>query len=208
MKTTQYIRQEKAIAAADAGGIWQRWIWGLRLLHDPEAMSSEKSLRHGVTDQLIKAATKAGLKLSSREIARRLQCARIYPTEGQMFQAIHDFGCWSDLLNAGFPAYEAAVGEPPADYRTVAERAQDRARGLGDLVERQGAAFPLRTFEPIEALLKELQEYAEQQEELTARFLAHGQKRREYLDSLIEAAEGDLSMTWQAAQDRLEGAVS
>lgn len=118
----QYVRQEKAIASADSGGIRQRWMWGLRLLRDPEAMSSEKSLRHGVTEQLIAAAK---------------------------------------------------------------------------------AVFPLDQFEPTEATLKELLDYTEQGEELTARFAAHDQKRRAYVDSLVRAAEGDLSMTWQDAQMRL-----
>jgi hypothetical protein len=30
MKTTQYVQQEKAIAAADSGGIRQRWLWATR----------------------------------------------------------------------------------------------------------------------------------------------------------------------------------
>lgn len=81
MKVTQYVRQERAIASADSGGIRERWIWGLRLLRDPDAMSSPKSLRHGVADQLMAAAARAGRKLSDREIRWRLQCARTYPTE-------------------------------------------------------------------------------------------------------------------------------
>lgn len=84
MKTTQYVKQEKAIAVADSGGIRARWLWGLRLLRDSDAMSSEKSLRHGVTEQLIAAAKSSGLKLSAREIQARLQCARAYPTEAQI----------------------------------------------------------------------------------------------------------------------------
>lgn len=206
MKTTQYVRQEKAIVSADSGGIRQRWIWGLRLLRDAEAMSSPKSLRHGVTDQLIAAAKAAGIKLSDREIRRRLQCARAYQTESQIGQAMADFESWWDLAEANFPAYEAAEGEPLADHRTEAERDHDRARALADLVGEQGSLFPLRDFEPVETTLKDLAEYAAQQEELTSRFVAHGRKRRDYLESLIEAADGDLSMRWIEAHGRLSQA--
>lgn len=203
MKITQYVRLEKAIAAADLGGIRQRWLWGLRVLRDPEAMSSPKSLRHGVTEELVAAARAAGLKLSEREIRRRLQCARTYGTETQIGHAVADFGAWRDLSEANFPTYDAPPDEPPADHRTDVERDHDHARALVDLVGDQGSLFPLRDFEPITTTLKQLAVYAEQQEELTARFVAHGQKRRAYLDALIEVADGDLDMTWQEAHDRL-----
>ena len=207
MKTTQYVRQEKAIAVADSGGIRQRWLWGLRLLRDTEAMASEKSLRHGVTGQLIAAAKAGGLKLSDREIQRRLQCARAYPTESQIRQALADFETWDELHRANFPAYATPTDEPPADHRTEAERDHDRARALVELIGEQGTLFPLRDFEPTMTTLKELLAYTEQQEELTARFAEHGRRRRLYLDSLIEAADNDLSVTWQEAQDRLAADV-
>ena len=205
MKTTQYVRQERAIASADAGGIRMRWLWGLRLLRDPEAMSSEKSLKHGVTEQLVAAAKTSGLKLSEREIRRRIQCARTYQTEVEIGQALADFETWDDLHRANFPAYETAPDEPLADHRTEEEKKRDRARALLDIIGNQGTLFPLDKFEPTEATLKELQEYTEQSEELTARFLEHDRKRRDYLDSLIKAAGGDLSITWQEAQQRLDG---
>lgn len=205
MKTTQYVRQEKAIASADSGGIRQRWLWGLRLLRDPDAMSSEKSLRHGVTEQLIGAAIKAGRKLSDREIRYRLQAARTYQTEGQIGSAAADFESWRALCDADFPVYEADPDEPLADWRTDTERDHDRARSLADLVGDQGSLFPLRDFEPVTATLKELLDYTEQQDELTTRFAEHGRKRRAYLDNLIAAAGDDLSMTWQEAHDRLGG---
>jgi hypothetical protein len=203
MKTTQYVKQEKAIALADTGGIRERWIWGLRLLRDPAAMSSPSSLRHGVAEQLVAAARAAGRKLSDREIRRRLQCARAYPTEAQIGRVLADFGSWYELSEAGFPAYEAPDGEPLADHRTDAERDHDHARALIDLIGEQGALFPLRDFEPVTTTLKELLDYTEQQEEMTARFVAHGEKRRAYLESLIRAAGNDLSVAWQEAHRRL-----
>lgn len=207
MKTTQYVRQEKAIAVADAGGIRQRWLWGLRLLRDPEAMSpSGKSLKHGVTDQLIAAATASGLKLSAREIQWRLQCARTYPTDSEIRNAVTDFETWRDLIQAGFPAYEAPEGEAPADHRTDTEREHDQARALLDLVGAQGSLFPADRFEPTVTPLKDLVIYADEMEGLTERFVRRDRERRAYLDSLIEAAGDDLSMTWQDAQQRLDAA--
>ena len=154
MKTTPYVKLEKEIASADRGGIRKRWLYGLRLLRDPEAMApSGKSLRHGVTEKLIAAAQAASEKLSSTEIRYRLQCARAYPTETQIANIVGDFKAWRDLIQAGFPAYEAPEGEPPADHRNDAERDHDRARALGDLLDDQDSLVPLRIFEPVTTTL-------------------------------------------------------
>ena len=204
MKTTQYVRQEKAIAAADSGGIRERWLWGLRLLRDPDAFTPGSSqLKPGRADELVKAATAAGLKLTVREIQFRLQCARAYPTEAQITNAGSQFEGWTDLRSAGFPPIDAPEGEPPADHRTVAEREKAMARALLDLVGDQGALFPASDFEPTTTPLKDLVAYAESMEELTGRFAERDRKRRDYLTELIEAADGDLSVTWHEAQSRL-----
>ncbi|MCW2768495.1 MAG: hypothetical protein JWO11_4454 [Nocardioides sp.] len=205
MKTSQYVRQEKAISVADTSGIRERWMWGLRLLRDTEAMSSPKSLRHGVTDQLIAAAVSGGLRLSAREIQRRLQCARTYSTEAEIRQALADFETWEELAGANFPAYQADEGAPPADHRTEAERNRDLLRAAVDLFGEQGALFPLSDFEPVTATLKELQAYADEMRELTQRFVDRDTRRQDYLDQLIVAAAGDMSVTWQAASDRMGG---
>jgi len=204
VKTTQYVRQEKAIAAADSGGIRERWLWGLRLLRDPDAYNPGSSqLKPGRADELIKAAAAAGLKLSEREVRYRLQCARAYQTEAEILHACAEFEDWSDLRSAGFPPFEAPGDEPPADHRTKAERDHDHARALLDLIGEQAALFPLRDFEPVTTTLKELQAYTEDMEGLTARFAERDKNRRAYLDSLIAAADDDLDMTWRDAQDRL-----
>lgn len=57
-------------------------------------------LRHGVAAMLIEAAKRGGLKLSEREIQRRLQCARIYSTESQIGSGAADFRTWYDLSEA------------------------------------------------------------------------------------------------------------
>jgi len=204
VKTTQYVRQEKAIAAADSGGIHERWMWGLRLLRDPEAIAKGGGLKHGVTDQLIAAVTGSGRRISDREIRRRLQCARTYPTEAQIGQALADFATWFELSEAGFPPISAPVDEPLADHRTEAEREHDRARALLDLVGAQGSLFPLDQFEPVSTSLKDLLAYTEQMEELTNRFRTRDRNRRAYVESLIAAADNDLSLSWLEAHGRLE----
>lgn len=204
MKTAQYVRQEKTIAAGTVNDVRQRWLWGLRLLRDTEAMSeSGKSLRNGVTDQLIAAAKAAGLRLSPREIQYRLQAARVYATESQIANACAEFEDWTALKIANFPPFAAAEGEAPADHRTDDERKRDHARAIAALMGEQGSLFPLSDFEPTVTTLKDLAVYTEEMEELTARFAKRDRERRSYLDSLIAVADDDMSMTWQAAHDLL-----
>jgi hypothetical protein len=123
MKTTQYVRQLKAIEAAEASGIRERWLFGLRFLRDPEVMApSGKSLRHGAAEKLIAAAglnSKGKRRLSEQEIQRCIRCARAYPTESQIRRAATDFDSWWDLVDAGFPPYEAPEGEPPAGFQDL-----------------------------------------------------------------------------------------
>lgn len=209
MKTTQYVRQEKAISAADTGGIRERWLWGLRLLRDSEAFAPGSSqLRPGRTDELIRASAAAGQKISAREIQYRLRCARAYRTEAEITQAIAEFGSWSALFAADFPAFQVPDDEPTADHRTDAERERDLRRAYVDILDEQGALFPLSDFEPTTTTLKELVDYAEGQEEWTGRFVARDKRRREYLDELILAADDDLSVTWIEAQRRRSGGAA
>lgn len=200
MKTTQYVRQEKAIASADAGGMRERWLWGLRLLRDPDAFSP------GSTQ--LKPAKAAGRSLSAREIQRRLQCARAYSTEAEFRHAVAEFPTWRELADANFPAFPVPDGEALADYRTDAERERDLRRAYADLLSDQDALFPLSDFEPSTATLKELVEFADEMEAWTGRYVARDRKRREYLDALILAADDDLSVTWLEAQRRRNGGVA
>lgn len=200
MRTTQYIRQERAIAAAAVNDIRERWMWGLRLLRDADAFApGSTQLKPGRADELVRAAKAAGLNLSQREIQYRLRAARTYRTESQIAQISARFGNWSSLIAAEFPDVDAEDGELPADHRTDTERARDHARALVDLVGEQGTLFPLADFEPAETPLKDLKAYAEEMAELTARFRKRDEERRNYLDTLIEAAAGDLSTSWQDA---------
>lgn len=206
MKTTQYVRQEQAIAAADLGGIRERWMWGLRLLRDPDAFApGGTQMKAGRAEELVQAIKAAGRKISQREIQYRLRAARTYQTDSQIAQISARFENWSGLIAADFPAVDALPDELPADHRTDAERKRDRARALADVLGEQGTLFPLDDFEPAETPLKDLESYALEMAELTARFRKRDEQRREYLDRLIEAVDGDLSATWQDAHERAFG---
>jgi hypothetical protein len=202
MKISQYMNAEKAIVSADGGGIRQRWLYGLRLLRDPESTSPDgngSSLRHGVTEVLVDAARERGLTLSARELQYRLQCARAYKTESQIRNAIADFGSWFALTQARFPTYETEPDEPLADHRTQAERDHDRARQMLLAVGPQASLFPLAEFEPTEVTLRQLIVYADEQDEITKRFARRGQDRREYLGALLLAVDYDVDVIWQDA---------
>lgn len=199
MKTAQYVSIERNIIASETGSIWQRWLYGLRLLRDPEAIAQGGGLKHGVTDQLIAAAKNRGIKLSPREIQYRIQCARTYPTESQMRNAVADFEAWRDLISAGFPPYPAEADDEPADARTPAERRRDLARHLAEIGLDQEALFPLDVFEPTQATLKDLCDYRDRQQRITEGFIATGNRRSQYLEALSVAVGHDLSQTWRDA---------
>ena len=198
MRTTQYTSIEKKIAKGETGSIRERWQYGLRLLDDPTATTdSKKSLKHGVTEQLIKYAEHHGLKLSGREIQYRLQAARAYPTEGQIRKALADFTTWWDLIQAGFPPYPIdPQDDKPADYRTPAERLAAAGKAMLDLIGEQGSFYPLSRFEPAETTLADLVAFGEEQERITQGFIDTGKRRAEYLELLSDAVGHDLTRSW------------
>jgi len=207
MKPSQYLRQEKAIAVGAADDIERRWKWGLRLLHDPQAFAKGSSqLRPGVSDGLVKSARACGFKLSESEIRWRLQCARAYPSETAIRCARSEYRDWWSLCRAGFPPVAVPPDEPPADSRTDTERRHDHARALMDLVGGQGVLFSMRDFEPTETPLQILRAYADEQHQLTGRFVEVDTKRLAYLEKLEAAAGGDMDMTWLDAHDRMMAA--
>jgi hypothetical protein len=205
---SQYVSQSRKIAAGDTDSIRDRWKQGLRLLHDRDHFAAGSSqLRPGSAARLVDAHAKRGVKISERELRYRIQCARAYKTETEFGNAVAEFPTWHDLVQAGFPPFPGLDGEPPADWRTAQEIRHDRARQLAAHADQQGVLFPLDQFEPVQSSVKELLEYTEQGEELTARFAAHDRKRRAYVDALVEVSGGDLSLTWQEAHDRLAPTV-
>lgn len=199
MHVTQYMRAERDVLAADGSGVRARWLYGLRLLADPELIAEGGGLKHGVAARLVAEANSRGMTLSEREIRYRMQAARSYPCESQIGKAIADFGTWFELIQQKFPAIPALDGEAPADYRSTEERRRDLARRLKDAIGDELTLFPLDEYEPAEATLKDLHDYADRQDRMTAGFVATGRRRREYLTALVAAAGDDLSVTWADA---------
>lgn len=200
MKVTQYTKHEKAIAEADSGGIYERWLWGLRLLHDPGAMSSPASLRHGVTEQLTAAARGAGLRLSEREIRYRLQCARAYPTEGQIGKVLADFAAWWDIIQARFPAVERDLAEPDYDWRTGAQRRRDTLRAMALASDAQQELFPADQFDEA-SMVSSMRTHADSLAALAARMSERCRMRLDYVAQLEGAlrSAGRADGTWETA---------
>lgn len=97
---TPFLALEQKIATDERDGIVNRWKYGRELL---AVKGDRKQLPHGMTGTLIKAAARAGLKLSEREIQRRIRLAATYDSEAKVRRAATDFGPWTALHEAGFP---------------------------------------------------------------------------------------------------------
>lgn len=203
MRTSPYTSAEKAIAAADAGSIRQRWEYGRRLLVDDTMTTPAGHLRNGVLAGLMRAALKAGRKLSGTEVKYRLQAARTYPAETQIRQVLGDFENWWQLIKAGFPPYPPAEGERPYDPRTTRElvKAHDSA-GAAILPEPWEQRGLFERFSD-DTTLGAMRRYTEGQAELTERFARRSDERFAYLDALIKAVHGDLSKTYGEARAAL-----
>lgn len=108
MKNSEYLDLEKLIMKADTGTVLQRWRYGRRLLMDGTATLPTGRLRIGVTAGLIDVASRAGYKLSEREVQRRLQCASAYQTESEIQAILAEFDTWAALRDANFPEPNSA----------------------------------------------------------------------------------------------------
>lgn len=204
MKYERYRRIEQAIAASDSGGIWERWRYGRRLLCDAEATTPAGNLQHGMLEKLIRGAARSHRKLSEREIQRRLQLARTYPTESQIRQVLTDFETWDAVINGGFPSYEPSPDERPYNPMETDELRRQNDRRGARLIERAGYDESLFDHFGKDATLAEIKIWADEQDEITARFVDVGQRRQLMLAELIKAVHGDLTKTWDEAEAALE----
>jgi hypothetical protein len=216
MRVTRYLRLEKNIAASDTGGIIERWRYGRRLLMDDTATTPNGNLRHGLLARLIPEAAAAGYKLSEREIQYRLQCAKAYLTEAEIRTAGADFVDWTALREAGFPPVElppeADPGEPHdprdadekwRDFRNAARQREQENPGQGALFELP-MIFSHDTYSP-KTPLSSLVAACDESERMTRNFIKKDEERRAYTMELIEAAGGNLGMTWYEAEARRQG---
>jgi hypothetical protein len=211
VKARPYLRMEKAIAASDAAGIRERWEYGRRLLVDETATTEFGTIRIEVVNELLHEAERTHVRLSRREIQRRLQIATAYPTEQQLCKALEQYETWWDLTLAGFPEIPAPEDARPFDPRGTRELAREHeARGARLFPEgdQQQLALELFPKHDGESTLAELEAYAREQTEITARFNSRDAKRRQYLEELIDAVAGDMTKTVSAALAALNTATS
>jgi len=204
--TSPYRRIEKAIAAADAGSVWERWLYGRRLLCDPSA-TDNGSLRPGKMAELVEAAHRAGgIRLAEEEILDRLAAARSYPRESQIRRARAVYGTWEALSEAEFPEFEADPGEQPYDPRTAAERAQQAERQLALGEPDQLTLFTLFPDDQFSEMstIGELRKYAAEMAAWTQRQAGKDAARLAYVSALADAVGGDESKTWAEAQAALD----
>jgi hypothetical protein len=201
-----YGRIEKSIAAHDAGTVYERWLYGRRLVCDPSATDQAGSLRPGKLAELVEAASRAGVRLSEEEILGRLRAARAYPAESQIRRALAACGAWDVLTELGFPEYDAEPGELPYDPRTAGEKLQQAERQLALGEPDQLALFELFPEDRFSELssLADLAKYAAESADITRRFRDRDDRRAGYLASLVDAADGDMSATWAEAQAALD----
>lgn len=202
-----YGRYERAIAAADAGTMRERWEYGRRLLCDPLATDRDGNLRPGVLDVLIYAARDRGVALAEAEISERLAAGQAYPQESQIRRVLDSFETWAALTEAGFPEIGAEAGEEPYDPRGAAERAAavDRQLAFGETDPAQMTLFdffPDDRFDEL-ATLAELRKHADGCARRTEGHARKNRERFEYLDKLSAAVDGDESATWERAQAAL-----
>jgi hypothetical protein len=205
--TSPYRRIERAITAHDAGSVWERWLYGRRLLCDPSA-TDNGNLRPGKLAELIEAAHRAGIRLVEEEILDRLAAARAYPAESQIRRARAVYGTWEALSEAEFPEFEADPGVLPYDPRTAAEQLQQAERQLALGEPDQLTLFELFPPDRFSELstLADLRKYAAESADMTRRFLDRDRRRAEYLAALLAAVGDDDSKTWAEAQAALDRA--
>jgi hypothetical protein len=197
MKYAGYLRIEQRILASNADGIVERWRFGRRLIEDGTATTPAGNMRHGELAKLLAKSKSAGYRLSEREIGYRLQCAKAYPTEAQIRTQVRISGDWTSLREAGFPPVEM----PDED---VAEAAgPDAHDDLPAGPDEQLALFPAEQFTRL-STLGELAKYADEQREYTEHMAARDARRYAYLQLLIAAVGGDMSATWEDAQQALD----
>jgi len=205
-----YLRHERRIATDETDSIIARWTWGRQILLDNERMSpTGKSLRHGVADNLIAKATRRGHKLSRQEIERRLQAGRTYPTMVQIREALTNFESWDALARAGFPPVDRPDGEADFDPRSDTEAAAGNARQGRRLLASIGVGQQSFDLWPEDRFgddspLAEMAKYVEEQAAITARFAARDDRLLNHFQLLLDAADGDLTVTWGAAEELLQ----
>lgn len=230
MGYAQYTKLEKHIAASDTGSTMERWRYGCRLLKDPEKTTPTGHLKRGkgILAELIAAAARCGVKLSEREIQWRLKCARTYPTEALIRNAVSVYGTWHDLVAANFPSVELPPGVDPGEPYDPRSEREKSWQGMRDSEKRRKAERPgqpplpgldlemptifshdnhsFRT--PVRNLLAEAETeaaVAENFSKMAADLSKVAAEKLAYATELAETAAGNLDMSWYEAEARRVG---
>lgn len=221
MKTAQYVRQEKAIAAADLGlaitpctdcgspvtiyppedGDVGRWTCG-KCAGTAIAVSRRRAKTVGPVDpwyveqeRRIQACTADARRL-------REECKRLFDP-GQLYVVEFDSG----IVKVGRAGNAEARLAAHAKTGFIRSSWQSLRHPHCSKTERQLIAFcnehgslhgGREYFRDVE--FEVVRTYAD--------LIVRNALRREYLDELAEAADGDESMTWQEAHERLTGEAS
>jgi len=206
----RYLRLEKNIAASDTGGILKRWRYGRALVTDRKRTTEAGNFRSGVIDELIAIGRAADVTLSRREIQRRVQCAKAYPTETLLRHAVAQYETWRDLADANFPPVELPEGVDPGEPYDphAAGRKPPKPPTQDALTTADGKRVP--AFDPPvrfggdehgpRSTIEDLYAACKESEGYTERMAANDAKRRGYVDDLADAAGGDLTKTWYEAE--------
>lgn len=187
-RRSPYLALEMRIAADERGGILHRWRYGRKLL---EAKAGRQQLPHGMTADLVAAAAKAGLKLSEREIQYRVKCATVYGSEPEVRTACADFGSWSALREAGFPAVEVTEpdGLEAAGMSTDAPDAFEQMTlipGLAPVLTVRGRKVPLD-----EATVADVEAYRDMYRQIHENYEKRLTQIESALDAMYDGAEGN-----------------
>ncbi len=187
MKTTVYLKLEQKIAADEFGGIKHRWDFGRALLKEK---AGRQKLPDGMLADIVAAATAAGLKVSEREIQRRIKCAEVYVNDRQLRHACDAMGSWRALVNANFPPAES---DDPDDLEAagISTAAPDEWEqlslipGLGEMLKVGGRQIPLA-----EATIADVMRYRDMYAQIHANFA----KKLALIENalrIMRGAEGD-----------------
>lgn len=183
-----YLKLELSIARGERGGIYDRWEYGTKVL---EARAGRKQLPHGMIADLIAAAARIGLKVSEREIRRRVQLAETYRSKAEVGQALADFGTWSALAEAGFPPVESTDPEEleAAGISTQPPDAWEQLPlipGFGDEITVRGRKVPLA-----EATVADAKAYRENFRQMHENFGKTLAQIEASVEAMVDGSGGD-----------------
>lgn len=142
-KPSIYLKHEMKIVANERGSIEERLRYGLDLIKEK---AGHKKLPVGKIELLIKEAAEAGIKISEREIQRRIKCAEVYVSVERFRRQYDGISAWTTLHEAGFPVVESTPEDLPYGISAAAPDEWEQLSlvpGLGEVLKVRGRSIPL-----------------------------------------------------------------